>query len=53
MYAGTYTNLTVETTCDHLELLEVDKGSPLRRDSTGELVGVAVVFVFAKTEHIE
>ena len=53
--------LTVETTCDHLELLEVGKGAPLRRDSTGELVGVvAVVFatgelvgVVAKSEHLD
>ena len=48
-----HTNRTVETTCDHLELLEVGKGAPLRRDSAGELVGVAVVFVFAKIEHLE
>ena len=44
--------LTVETTCDHLELLEVGKGAPLRRDSTGELVGVVAV-VFAKSEHLD
>ena len=46
-----HTNLTAETACDHLELLEIGKGAPLRRDSTGELVGVAVVF--AKVEHLE
>ena len=43
--------LTVETTCDHLELLEVGKGAPLRRDATSELVGVSAGF--AKVEHLE
>ena len=46
-----HTNRTVETTCAHLELLEVGKSAPVRRDSTGELVGV--VFGFAKNEHFE
>ena len=45
------TNRTVETTCDHLELLEVGKSAPFRRDSTGELVGVARTV--AKVEHLE
>ena len=46
-----HTNLTVETACDHLELLEIGKGAPLRRDSTGELVGVLIGV--AKVEHLE
>ena len=41
-----HTNLTVETTIDHAELLEVGKGAPFRRDPTGELV-------HAKIEHFE
>ena len=43
--------LTVEAACDHLELLEIGKGAPLRRDSTGELVLVDVGV--AKAEHLE
>ena len=46
-----HTNRTVETTCDHRELLEVGKDTPLRRDSTDELVGVADAV--AKDEHLE
>ena len=46
-----HTNRTVEATCDHLELLEVGKSAPFRRDSTGELIGV--VIVVAKVEHLE
>ena len=46
-----HTNLTVETACDHNELLEIGKGAPLRWDSTGELVGVE--FAAAKVEHLE
>ena len=46
-----HTNLTVETACDHLELLEIGKGAPLRWDSTGELVSVADAA--AKVEHLE
>ena len=49
-----HTNLTAETACDHLELLEIGKGAPLRRDSTGELVGVAEHTTHvAKAEHLE
>ena len=49
-----HTNLTVETTCDHLELLGVCKSAPVRRDSTGELIGVGVVdAVVKKVEHLE
>ena len=33
--------LTVEITCDHLELLEVCQSAPFRRNSTSELVGVS------------
>ena len=47
-----HTNRTVETTFDHLELLEVGKSAPFRRDSTGELVGV-VDDAVAKVEHLE
>ena len=47
-----HTNRTVETTCDHLELLEVGKSAPFRRDSTGEIVGFAEQR-FAKVEHLE
>ena len=46
-----HTNRTVETTCGHLELLEVGKSAPFRRNSTGELVGVARTV--AKVEHLE
>ena len=46
-----HTNLTVETTLDHAEFLEVGKGAPFRRDPTGELVGV--VRGVAKIEHFE
>ena len=46
-----HTNRTVETTCDHLELLEVGQSAPFRRDPSGELVGVAKVV--AKVEHLE
>ena len=46
-----HTNRTVETTCDHVELLEVGKSAPFRRDPTGELVGVAIIS--AKGEHLE
>ena len=46
-----HTNLTVETACDRPELLEVGKSAPFRRDSTGELVGVANIS--AKGEHLE
>ena len=35
-------NLTVETTVDHAELLEVGKGAPFRRDPTSKLVGVVI-----------
>ena len=48
-----HTNRTVETTCDHLELLEVGKSAPFRRDSTGELVGVQCYIIVAKDEHLE
>ena len=46
-----HTNQTVEATCDHLELLEVGKSAPFRRDPPGELVGVADEV--AKLEHLE
>ena len=46
-----HTTLTVEIACDHFELLEVGKGAPFRRDSTGEPVGVEAVF--AKAENLE
>ena len=46
-----HTNLTVETACDHLELLEVGKCTPFRRDSAGELVSVCMPV--AKVEHLE
>ena len=43
--------LTVESAFDHLELLEVRQSAPFRRDSTSELVAVAVVV--AKIEYLE
>ena len=43
--------ITVEAAVGHVELLEVRKSAPFRRDSTGELVGV--VAVFTKVEHLE
>ena len=46
-----HTTRTVETAFDHLELLEVGKSAPFRRDSTGKLVGVAIVAT--KVEHLE
>ena len=48
-----HTNLTVETACDHRELLEVGKSAPFRRDSTGELALVGVAGVVAKVEILE
>ena len=46
-----HTSLTAETACYHLELLEVGKGAPFRRDPTGELVGVGIGG--AKVENLE
>ena len=47
-----HTNLTVETAVSHHERLEVCKSAPLRRNATGELVGV-VVYVIAKVEYLK
>ena len=44
--------LTVETTCEHLELLEVRECTPFRRDSAGELVRLEETTA-ADVEHLE
>ena len=43
--------LTVESACDHGELLEVRQSTPFRRNSTSEFVGVSPVG--AKIEYLE
>ena len=43
--------LTVESACDHLELLEVRQSAPFRRDSTSEHVGVSRAL--AKIKYLE
>jgi hypothetical protein len=45
------TNLTVETTCDHLVLLKICKDTPFRRDTPGGPVGVAKIGT--KAENLE
>ena len=45
--------LTVESTRDYLERLEICQSAPFERDSTSEFVVVGVVPVLPKSEHLE